>query len=174
LITGDLRTALGDAEGYSLRLAFVRASKWARSMGANDLAFVFDRRQEREKEGKRIFQLFEHFAQIEPTAVRPVSFTFADSYRILPLQAADLVAWHQYQYAIEYMKSEGKLEGPTNRQFKRLAKDGKVKQGIALRSAIEKMVAMEIGNERKIARAAELITATPEEFEERFNAPLPA
>ena len=64
LITGDLFTALGDAEGYSLRMAFVRASKWARQTGGSDkIAFVFDRRQEREKEGKRIYALFEHLSK---------------------------------------------------------------------------------------------------------------
>jgi hypothetical protein len=173
LVKGDLRTALGDAEGYSLRIAFVRASKWARSMGESDLAFVFDRRREREQEGRRIFQLFDNFSKLEPTAVKPVSLEFSDSRRILPLQAADLVAWHQYRYGIEYLKAEGKMKGPSNKQFQRLAKTGKVKQGVASRSAIKKMVALEVGNEQKIARAAELITATPEEFDKRFDAPLP-
>jgi hypothetical protein len=174
LVAGDLRTALGDAEGYSLRMAYVRATKWARSMGSNDLTFVFDRRQGREKEGKRIYRLFEEFAKIEPTAIKPLSFTFSDSYRTLPLQGADLVAWHQYQYAIEYMKAENKLMGSSNKQLQRLAKGGRVKQGIAIRSAIKKMIALEIGNERKVAQAAELITATPEEFEEKLNLSLPA
>jgi hypothetical protein len=35
------------------------------------------------------------------------------------------------------------------------------------------MVAMEIGNERKIAQAAEMITAAPDEFDKMFNTPLP-
>ncbi|WP_316207579.1 DUF3800 domain-containing protein [Bradyrhizobium sp. SZCCHNR3118] len=174
LVKGDLRVTLGDAEGYSLRMAFVRASKWARKMGETELAFVFDRRQEREREGKRIYQLFDSFSKIEPTAVKPVSFVFSDSYNTLPLQAADLVAWHQYQYAVEYLKAGGKLKGPSSRQLQRLSKGGRVKQGFASRSAIERMVALEIGNEQRIAQAAELITATPEEFERKFNAPLPA
>ena len=63
---GDLRTALGDAEGYSLRIAFVRATGWARKSAAADkITFVFDSRKEKEAEGKRIFQLFEHFSEIE-------------------------------------------------------------------------------------------------------------
>jgi hypothetical protein len=169
LVKGNLRTALGDAEGYSLRMAFVRASKWARGQGANEISIVFDRRKGREEEGKRIFQLFEHFAKIEPSAVKPISFKFDDSYRTLPLQAADLVAWHQYRYAIEYLKNDGKLKSPTSRELQRLAKSGKVTMGIALRPAIEKMVALEIGNEEKIAGAAELITLTPEEYEARFD-----
>jgi hypothetical protein len=171
LVKGDLRTALGDAEGYSLRLAFVRASKWAQSMGASDLSFVFDRRPEREGEGEKIFRLFENFAKIEPTAVKPVSFEFSDSYQILPLQAADLIAWHQYQYAIEYLKAGGKMKGPSSRQFERLVKSGKVTQGIASQLAIKRMVAMEVGNEEKIARAAGLMTASWEEFDKQFNAP---
>jgi hypothetical protein len=72
------------------------------------------------------------------------------------------------------MKAENKLMGSSNKQLQRLAKGGRVKQGIAIRSAIKKMIALEIGNERKVAQAAELITATPEEFEEKLNLSLPA
>ena len=94
LVTGDLRTALGDAEGYSLRIAFVRATEWAsKRAGGSKIALVFDRRKEKEAEGKRIFQLFEHFAGIEPNAVKPISSAFSDATTILPLQAADMVAW---------------------------------------------------------------------------------
>jgi hypothetical protein len=34
------------------------------------------------------------------------------------------------------------------------------------------MVALEIGNEEKLAKAAGLITASPEQFTQKFNAPL--
>ena len=172
LVTGNLRGALGDAVGYSMRIAFVRASKRARALGSNNLAFVFDRRQQREQEGRRIYQLFDEFSKIEPNAVTPVSFTFADSYRILPLQGADLLAWEQYQYANEFLRSGGKSIVAKSKELQRLSRSGKVTLGIGLRSAIEKMVALEIGNEEKIARAAELITASPEEFSKNFNAPL--
>jgi hypothetical protein len=172
LVTGNLRGALGDAEGYSMRIAFVRASKWARALDSNNLAFVFDGRQQREQEGRRIYQLFDEFSKIEPNAVTPVSFKFADSYRILPLQGADLLAWEQYQYANEFLRSGGKSIVAKSKELQRLSRSGKVTLGIGLRSAIEKMVALEIGNEEKIARAAELITASPEEFSKNFNAPL--
>jgi DNA-binding transcriptional MerR regulator len=41
--------------------------------------------------------------------------------------------------------------------------------GVAIRSAIEKMVQLEVGNEDQMARAAELITAAPDEFARRFR-----
>ena len=170
LITGDLLTALGDAEGYSLRIAFVRASKWARDTGCSDkIAFVFDRRQEREKEGKRIYALFEHLSKIEPTAVAPVSIEFSDSHQVLPLQAADLVAWEYYQHAREYLKF-GKPYA-SRKQLRRLWNGGRMKIGLATRSAIEMMVALEAGKEEKIGRAAELMTIDDDEFARRLNAP---
>ncbi len=172
LVTGNLRGALGDAEGYSMRSAFVRASKWARALGSNELAFVFDRRQERKNEGQRIYRLFEEFSKIEPSAVNPVSFTFANSYRLLPLQGADLLAWEQYRYATDYLKSSGRSKVAESTELQRLSRGGRVTLGVGLRSAIEKMVSLEIGNEEKIAKAAELITASPEEFAEKFNAPV--
>ena len=171
LITGDLLTALGDAEGYSLRMAFVRASKWARQTGGSDkIAFVFDRRQEREKEGKRIYALFEHLSKIEPTAVAPVSIEFSDSHRTLPLQAADLVAWEYYQHAREYLKF-GKPYA-SRKQLRRLWNGGRMKIGLATRSAIETMVALEAGKEEKIGRAAELMTIDDDEFVRQLSAPL--
>jgi hypothetical protein len=49
---------------------------------------------------------------------------------------------------------------------------GRITLGIALRSAIERMVALEIGNEDKIAKAAELMMSDNSvQFAERFNAP---
>lgn len=170
LITGDLLTALGDAEGYSLRMAFVRASKWARDTGCSDkIAFVFDRRQEREKEGKRIYALFEHLSKIEPTAVAPVSIEFSNSHQVLPLQAADLVAWEYYQHAREYLKF-GKPYA-SRKQLRRLWNGGRMKIGLATRSAIERMVALEAGKEEKIGRAAELMTIDDDEFVRQLNAP---
>jgi hypothetical protein len=173
LVLGDLRAALGDAEGYSLRMAFVRATKWAREIASqSELAFVFDRRPEREREGKRIFELFERFAKVESIRPTPVSVAFLDSYRVLPLQAADLLAWEQYRYAADYLRSGGKTKVAIRKELQRLSKGGRVVLGVALRSAIKKMVALEIGNEEKLAKAAELITASPEQFTEKFNASL--
>jgi hypothetical protein len=174
LVTGNLRTALGDAEGYSLRMAFVRALNWAREKGCESkIAFIFDRRKEREGEGERIFQLFQRYAKIESSGVTPVSIAFSDSYSVLPLQGADMIAWEQYRYANEYLKSDGRAKYASRKELQRLSRGGRVNLGIAMRSAIEKMVALEIGNEEKLASAAELITVSPEEFTARFDAPLP-
>jgi hypothetical protein len=150
LVTGNLRTALGDAEGYSLRMAFVRALKWAREMGSNNLAFVFDGRKEREKEGKRLFELFEHFSKIESAAVAPISLEFPDSYRTRPPQGADLLAWHQYRYAIEYLKSGGKTEAANSKELQRLSKSGRVTVGIAMRSAMKEWSHSKLATRRRL------------------------
>jgi Protein of unknown function (DUF3800) len=174
LITGDLRIALGDAEGYSLRIAFVRASRWARLTGGeNKIAFVFDARVEKEAEGKRIFQLFEHLAKTEANAVKPISIAFSDSTCIRPLQAADMVAWEMYQHTLGYVKSGGSpYEG--RRQLRRLWQGKRMDVGFATRTAIEKMVAIESSKEKEehIAKAAELLTISDDEFARRLNEPI--
>ena len=171
LVLGNLRTALGDAEGYSLRIAFVRAIKWAREVACqNELAFVFDRRPEREHEGKRIFELFERFSKLEAIGPAPVSITFSDSHRVLPLQAADLLAWEQYRYAVDYLRSAGKTKVAIRKELQRLSKGGRIVLRVALRPAIKKMVGLEIGNEEQLARAADLITSSPEQFAYKFSA----
>jgi hypothetical protein len=173
LVTGDLRTALGDAEGYSLRIAFVRATKWARQTGCDDkIAFVFDQRHEKEAEGKRIFQLFEHLAKIEPNAVKPLSCDFSNSVGVLPLQAADMVAWELYQYSLEYLKRDAPHAG--RKQLKRLWQGKRMELGFASRTAIEKMVGLESGKEKEehLARVAELLTISDDEFSRRLNAPI--
>ena len=174
LVTGNLRIALGDAEGYSLRIAFVRATQWAREKGGDDkIAFVFDKRKEREAEGKRIFQLFEHLSQIEPNAVKPTSLTFADSASTRPLQAADLVAWEMYQYSLESLKN-GCLPHAGRKQMRRLWQGKRMELGFATKSAIEKMVALEAGKDEHIAKAAELVTISDEEFSRRLSEPVEA
>jgi len=176
LVTGDLRTALGNAEGYSLRIAFVRATQWVRKMGYDHkIAFVFDRRKEKEAEGKRIFQLFEHLAKIEPNAVKPISLNFSDSTSIRPLQAADMVAWEMYQYSLDYIKNSGSPHAG-RKQLRRLWQGKRIDLGFASRTAIEKMVALESGKAKQehLAKAAELLTISDEEFSRRLNEPVEA
>lgn len=142
LVTGDLLTALGDAEGYSLRIAFVRATKWARQNGSDDkIAFVLDRRKEKEAEGKRIFQLFEHLAKIEPNAVKPLSLAFSDSASIRPLQAVDMVAWEIYQHSLGYI-NHGGFPHEGRKQLRRLWQGKRMGMGFGTRAAIEKMAAL--------------------------------
>jgi len=174
LVKGNLRTALGDTEGYALRIAFVRATQWAREHGGQDrIAFVFDRRKEREAEGKRIYQLFDHLSKIEPNAVKPISITFSDSTCIRPLQAADMVAWEMYQYSLESLK-KGAVPHAGRKQMRRLWQGKRMELGFATRSAIEKMVALESSKEKEehLARAAELITISDEEFAGRLSEPV--
>lgn len=174
LVSGDLRTALGDAEGYSLRIAFVNATEWARrKAGSDKIAFVFDRRKEKEAEGKRIYALFEHLARIEPSAVKPVSFAFSDATSILPLQAADMVAWEMYQYSLDYLKNGG-IPHAGRKQLRQLWQGKRMELGFATRPAIEKMVALEAGKDEHLARAAELITISEEEFSRRLSDPVEA
>ena len=87
----------------------------------------------------------------------------------MPLQAADLLAWHQYQYALDYLRGDGRTQAAKSKELQRLSRGGRVTLGLALRSGIEQMVAAESGNDEKLARAAELITLGPAEYVKKFN-----
>lgn len=93
LIVGPNRDANGDAEGFALRACYLQSLQIARKLFAGEVAFVFDDRPHREAENRFLFDLFRGFGEVPPGLPRPISLTFALASKMLPLQAADLVAW---------------------------------------------------------------------------------
>jgi hypothetical protein len=66
LMSGDIRRAFGDAEGYCLRICYVRSLIWARRHSSDPLiAYGFDRRPNREVENQRIFDVFRRYGENE-------------------------------------------------------------------------------------------------------------
>ena len=61
-----------------------------------------------------------------PDASEIVSVTFASSRQVLPLQAADLLAWEIYQDALDALAGRREAEGPRHPQLTRLVAGGRV------------------------------------------------
>jgi hypothetical protein len=108
-IEGDLRSFLGDPEGYAIRSCFVQAMSLATRFTFDpDISFVFDYKPERELETRAIFNtLKKHF---EDKSVNGLSFL--DSLKFTPLQAADLFAWEFNKYAVSLSRNRPEIKIP--------------------------------------------------------------
>jgi Protein of unknown function (DUF3800) len=141
LITGDVRRAFGDAEGYCLRICYVRSLIWARKVTADpQIAYVFDRRPHREKENQRIFDTFRRYGENESLPPKLESISFLSSYDFLPLQAADMIAWEEYQHALDLIKNSN-LGRPRRKELSRLQKGGRIALGFASAKSIKGIAA---------------------------------
>jgi hypothetical protein len=137
LITGDVRAILGDSEGNCVRNCFLKAMGWAQKFTCDpQMMFIFDDRPERQRENKVVFNVFQTQAMPPPELV---GVYFITSHRLLPLQAADLIAWEFYRYANDTLES-GKIELPKRKQFRRLRQEiGIFDLQIARRKNIEQI-----------------------------------
>jgi hypothetical protein len=101
------------------------------------LAFVFDNRPHRKKENERIFGLFETFQREHTEIPKLASLTFSGSLEVLPLQAADLIAWEFYQHSLCVLKGEAEPSVPKRKEFAPLLKEGRLTFAIATRRSVE-------------------------------------
>lgn len=139
-ITGDAVRAFGDAEGYCLRICYVRSLNWARKYTDDvHISYLFDRRPERHFENQRIFDVFKRYSEIELQPPHLETIEFVSSYDHLPLQAADLIAWEMYQQAILNLKEGRYQRRPNRRQLSKLIKGGRINTGIASPDVIRKV-----------------------------------
>jgi hypothetical protein len=112
LVTGDMRAILGDPEGFCVRNCFVKAIEWAKASTFDPkMTFVFDDRPHRKRENMVVFDAFQR--QIPYPHL--VGISFMTSHDVLPLQAADMIAWELYQHANDILV-EG-LRAPRRQQF---------------------------------------------------------
>jgi hypothetical protein len=103
IISGDLRTLMGDAEKYTAINCFIGALAYARSVSFDpQIAFVFDKKPERQKENERVFQSFQLWERSRDV----VGITFADSKKLVALQAADLIAWEARVNGYEILEKD--------------------------------------------------------------------
>jgi hypothetical protein len=136
LITGDHRKILGDAEGSCAWNCFLRASGWAQCNTFDPtMTFVFDNRPHREREIKVYFDVFQRWVDPPPELV---GIAFLNSYDVVPLQAADMIAWELYQHANDILKFG--FQEPRRAQFRRLISSMKLDAQIARRERIEMIV----------------------------------
>jgi hypothetical protein len=138
LITGDARAALGDAEGFCVRNVYVKTTDWAKNWaGGTDLAFVFDDRPHRRLENKTIFDMFQRHHRAAKQTPELVSITFASSQKILPLQAADMIAWELYIHSMDIFYNRTTNKSPLRSQLKRFNDSGRFRIQLATRKNIE-------------------------------------
>jgi uncharacterized protein DUF3800 len=137
LIQGDARAILGDSEGNCVRNCFLKAAIWGQMYTFDPrMMFFIDDRPHRQRENRLVFNVFQTQSMPPPELV---GLSFITSHEVLPLQAADLIAWEFYQYAKDTLES-GKLELPKRKQFRRLRREMAVFDlQIARRDAIQKI-----------------------------------
>jgi hypothetical protein len=91
LVTGEHRRASGNAETMCIINCFVKLIGFAQHITPDkEVAFIFDDRPQQKRNVQRIYEVHQN---LKPEDVEIVSATFASSKKILPLQAADLLAW---------------------------------------------------------------------------------
>jgi Protein of unknown function (DUF3800) len=141
-VTGDLRRALGDSEGFCARNCYVQSVEICRTKAwQSELAFVFDDRPHRYVENKRIFDVFKQFSQDNDKSPSLASLTFVPSLKFPPLQAADMVAWEMYQQALAINNgSVGPNDQYIRKQFDRIARGRRFRFQFAFRDEIVRMV----------------------------------
>ena len=97
LVSGDICRFLGDAERFCVTQCFVWVREWADRSGETEIAYVFDNRPHRSELNKRVFEFFQRYHEVTKEGPIHNSISFLASSDVLPLQAADLVAWEYYQ-----------------------------------------------------------------------------
>jgi len=158
LITGDVRVVLGDSEGNCVRNCFLKAAAWAQNSAFDPrMSFVFDDRPHRQRENRIVFDVFQRQTKPPPELV---GVYFSTSHKILPLQAADLVAWEFYQYAKESLK--GDLGPPSRLQFRRLISCMNFQAQIARRDRIKKIAELAQSKENLVRMADHFRTFDPD------------
>jgi Protein of unknown function (DUF3800) len=141
LVVGQMRRAWGDAEGLCLRMLYMRIIKAASSQFSSaDVAFIFDNRPDRQRENEIIFSMFQRFHEREFITPLPVAISFASSYKVVPLQMADLIAWELYQHSRRIFEAGDKDIGIDRPQLRELMEGGRITYGVATRDVIERMV----------------------------------
>jgi hypothetical protein len=140
LVIGDLRRACGDAETFCYIECFNQVRKWAYEFtGDRKIAMIFDSRPPDKQIDVR--KINEVYGQTKEFRSLPdfVSLDFLSSTKIVPLQAADMIAWEFYQDALDTLRGRKLEDGYRRKQIERLVKGGRLRSEILDRNAIEKM-----------------------------------
>jgi hypothetical protein len=120
LITGSVRAIYGNAEQMCIKNCFVRALLWAeRNTFDPKITFVFDNRpSEIQREAQVVSHAFENGRPGEVPQV--VGTAFLSSYKILPLQVADLIAWEVRQFATDIYAGKTVMGKPLRKELQHL------------------------------------------------------
>jgi hypothetical protein len=136
LITGDLRSVLGDPEGLCINQCFVRSLRWVRNNTFDPkMTFVFDHRPAEVRRYAAV--VYDAFSRGEDPPPELIGCAFLNSQAIRPLQAADMIAWELYQYANAILL-EG-LRVPAQKEILYLKANMDFEAQIANRRSIKKL-----------------------------------
>lgn len=107
-----LTSILGDnIESFCIWNCFQHVLNWAGLR--NEVAFVFDDwrgSSDSRADFGRISDIYQGAAKADSTKAQPLSLTFANSLKTLPLQAADMVAWEMRNCARAWLQDPGSEE----------------------------------------------------------------
>lgn len=160
LVSGDIRSVWGDAEGMCITNCFTKLIAWAQKFTFDpEMSFIFDSRtKEVERRAKAVFDAYQRWIGMP----RLVEVSFLSSQKILPLQAADMIAWEFYQYANDILVN-GFIEAKRP-QYRRLASNMPWLGQIATRESIKKIMehAQKQDAEKMKAMAAHFTSFDPE------------
>jgi hypothetical protein len=139
LVVGNVLAIMGDPEGLCIRNCFLKAVEWAQNNTFDpEMTFVFDDfdgRPTRQRDNRVVLDIFQRWAAPPPEIV---GMTFLNSLNVLPLQAADYVAWEFYQHAKDILDSD--IRPPQRKGWRDLGLKMKFHGQIARRAAIEQIV----------------------------------
>jgi Protein of unknown function (DUF3800) len=125
IITGDHRRASGNAETMCIINCFVKLVRFTKDvMGSREIAFIFDDRPQQKHNVDRIYDVYQG---VKENGVDITSVSFGSSKKILPLQAADLLAWEVYQDSIDSLNGRREAQGPRRRELRKLIERGRVR-----------------------------------------------
>jgi hypothetical protein len=145
LIKWPLRAIVGDAERFCITNCVVQSIRDAESHkeGAN-LGLVFDSRPTpgRNKMNGFIVEIFQIDQLLHSEKVAIDGPSFVSSERVLPLQAADMVAWEFYQHAQNWLRDGERAAARPH--FQRMVEQGGFRPKIASPAVIAKIAEQQI------------------------------
>ena len=96
IVPADKRFVTGDAEGFSLRMAYIMTLQWAQQYTKDrEIGFLSDNRPERAIDAKFVSNVIRESPLNKVFSVKDVNF--GTSSDVIPLQVADLFAWEAYR-----------------------------------------------------------------------------
>jgi Protein of unknown function (DUF3800) len=123
LVVGDHRRATGNAETICIINCFSTLLQLANAVApGQEIAIVFDDRPQKKRDIQKIFDIYKDVAG----DTRIISVSFASARKMLPLQAADLLAWEIYQDTLDALAGRREAEGPRRHQLTRLVAGGRI------------------------------------------------
>lgn len=156
LVQGNWRKAWGDAEGYCVRTCYSEATRLARSLNCQSMSLLFDDRPGQNEIVQKVFDIYRIAATQDNRSVSLDSISFVRASRFYPLQAADLIAWEQYQCALDWIRDG--IGAPKRRLFRRLYDTKKFRLTLMREDGIQKLLSSAAGNAEVVSLVARALS----------------